>query len=366
MDNNKNETLSILQLSILIYVFLTGSAVVVGIGGEAKQDAWIAIGIATIIGMLLFRFYLWLIESSNQKSFFSLLEASFGKWVGKSVILLYVLYFFYIASRVLRDFGELMVTTIYRSTPIEIVNILLIIAVAYILMKGIEVLGRTAEIFIPYTIFFIVFTGLGVWISGEFHVTNLEPILGNGMKPIFQTIFPNLIGFPFGELIVVLLLLTNVTFKKKLNKMMLLAIATSGLTLVYVSIIQIGVLSISIRDRASFPLLTAAREISLLNFVERVDLIIVFTVMFGIIVKVSLFFYGGLIGLEHIFNIPYRKLVFPISMQIAFFSILISPNVAEHIEEGLVVVPMYFHMPLQMGIPCLLGIVLMTKKKLQK
>jgi spore germination protein KB len=53
-------------------------------------------------------------------------------------------------------------------------------------------------------------------------------------------------------------------------------------------------------------------------------------------------------------------------MQIAFFSILISPNVAEHIEEGLVVVPMYFHMPLQMGIPCLLGIVLMTKKKLQK
>ncbi|MEW8987565.1 MAG: GerAB/ArcD/ProY family transporter, partial [Bacillus sp. (in: firmicutes)] len=138
------------------------------------------------------------------------------------------------------------------------------------------------------------------------------------------------------------------------------------LTLVYVSIIQIGVLGVSIRDRASFPLLTAAREISLLNFIERVDLIIVFTVMFGIIVKVSLFFYGGLIGMEHIFNIPYRKLVFPFSMQIAFYSILISPNMAEHIDEGLVVVPYYLHMPLQIGIPCLLGIVLITKKRLQK
>ncbi|MEW8986103.1 MAG: GerAB/ArcD/ProY family transporter, partial [Bacillus sp. (in: firmicutes)] len=215
MDNNKNETLSILQLSILIYVFLTGSAVVVGIGGEAKQDAWIAIGISTIIGMLLFRFYLWLLESSNQKSFFSLLEASFGKWLGKSVILLYILYFFYIASRVLRDFGELLVTTIYRSTPIEIVIILLILTVAYILIKGIEVLGRTAEVFIPYTMFFIAFTGLGVLISGEFQLKNLEPVLGDGMKPIIKTIFPNLIGFPFGELIVVLLLLSKLTFKKK-------------------------------------------------------------------------------------------------------------------------------------------------------
>lgn len=366
MDNNSHETISILQLSILVYVFITGSAVVIGIGGEAKQNAWIAIGIATIFGMLLFRFYLWLLESFNQKNLFLLIETCFGKWVGRTIILIYIIYFFYIAARVLRDFGELMVTTIYRTTPIEVVDILLMIAVAYILKKGVEILARTSEVFIPYIILFMIFIGLGVVITGELHIKNLEPILGDGVRPILKAVFPTLITFPFGELIVFTLLLTNNSFKKKLNKVTILAIAASGLTLIYASIIQIGVLGVYIKERASFPLLSAVREISLLNFIERVDLIIVFTVMFGIIVKVSIFFYGGLRGLEHLFKIPYKKLVWPFSMQLPFFSILISPNVVEHIKEGLAFVPKYLHLPLQFGIPVLMAAILLTKKKLQK
>lgn len=366
MDNNNNETLSILQFSILVYVFITGSAVVIGIGGEAKQNAWIAIGIATVCGMLLFRFYLWLLESFNQKNLLLLIETCFGKWVGQTIIVIYIFYFFYIAARVLRDFGELMVTTIYRTTPIEMVEILLMIVVAYVLKKGIEVLGRTSEVFIPYVIIFMIFIGLGVLITGELHFKNLYPILGDGVRPILKAIFPTLITFPFGELIVVTLLLTNITFKKKLNKITMLAIAVSGITLIYTSIIQVGVLGVYIKERTSFPLLSAAREISLMSFIERVDLIIVFTVMFGIIVKVSLFFYGGLRGLEHIFNIPYRKLVWPFALQLPFFSILISQNVVEHVNEGLVIVPKYLHMPLQFGIPVLMAAILLTKKRLQK
>ncbi|WP_318507708.1 hypothetical protein [Bacillus sp. T3] len=96
------------------------------------------------------------------------------------------------------------------------------------------------------------------------------------------------------------------------------------------------------------------------------DLLIVFTVMFGIVVKVSLFFYGGLKGMEHIFHIPFRNLIWPMSVQIAFLSIFISENYAEHLQEGLKIIPFYFHMPLQIGIPFVIFPILWWKQKQMK
>jgi spore germination protein KB len=85
--------------------------------------------------------------------------------------------------------------------------------------------------------------------------------------------------------------------------------------------------------------------------------------MFGIIVKVSVFFYGGLIGLEQLFKRPYRQFVWPMSLLIAFFSIVISKHFAEHIAEGIKIVPLYMHMPLQIGIPTMLFLILSIKVK---
>lgn len=366
MVNKKIESISLLQFSVLLFIFITGSAIVIGIGGEAKNDSWIAIAVATFIGVFLFRYYLYLMDKANKENLFLLFEFCFGKWIGRVLTIVYIFYFFYIATRVLRDFGELLVTTIYRATPIEVIVIILMLVIAFILRHGIEVLARSSEIFIPYILVFLLFIGVGIWVSGELDLTHLEPILGDGIKPLRQAVFPDLIGFPFGETIVFTMLFSALTFNKKTSRVLMATVGFSGLTLVYTSIIQIGALGESIRSRSSFPLLTAAREISLLNFIERVDLLIVFLVLFGILVKVALFFYGGLKGLEHLLNIPYRKFVWPVALQIAFFSVIISGNYAEHLQEGLEIIPFYFHMPMQIGIPAAVLPILLWKQKQTK
>jgi spore germination protein KB len=363
MNSSLNEKLSLWQFFLLIIIFETGSSVVVGVGGEAKKDAWLAILIATFIGMAILLFYFYLIQIADNRNLFQMFEFSFGKFVGKMFTLLYILYFFYIAARVLRDFGELMVSTIFIKTPIEFLSLTMMLLIAYILYLGIEVLGRSSEIFIPYIVLFILFVGLGVFLSEELYFTNLLPVLEDGVKPILKAIFPNLIGFPFGELIAFTVLIPKVAKIKKVKTVGGLAVFFSGLLLVYSTIIQIGTLGENIRGRSNFPLLSAAREVSLLNFIERVDLLIVFIVMFGILVKVSIFFYGGLIGLEQLFNKPYRQFVLPMSLLIAFFSIVISKHFAEHIEEGLRIVPLYMHMPLQILIPTMLFFILIIKTK---
>jgi spore germination protein KB len=363
MKSSITEKLSLWQFFLLIFIFETGSSVVIGLAGEAKKDAWIAILIGTFIGILIILFYFFLSQKGNNKNLFQLIEICFGKYIGKFISFLYIIYFFYIAARVLRDFGELMVATIFNKTPIEFLSLTMMLLIAYILTLGIEVLGRSSEIFIPYIVLFILFVGVGVFLSEELNLANIFPILENGPKPIIKTIFPQLITFPFGELIAFMVLIPTVSKVKKAKKVAVISVFLSGLLLVYTTIIQIGTLGENIRSRSNFPLLSAAREVSLLNFIERVDLLIVFTVMFGIIVKVSIFFYGGLIGLEYVFKKSYRQFVIPMSLLIAFFSVVVSKHFAEHIIEGIKIVPYYMHIPLQFIIPMSLLLILIIKKK---
>ncbi len=365
MISNLKENISLWQLFILIFIFEIGSAAIVGIGNDAGQDAWIAVLVATLFGVGIAFFYYFLLSKKKGSNLFEIFEFCFGKVLSKVFIFGYIVYFFYIAARVLRDFGELMVSTIFEKTPIEFISVSMMLAIMYMLYLGLEVLGRTSEIFLPYVVSFILLVGFFILISGEIHFEHLLPILGDGIRPISKAIFPQLLTFPFGELIAFMIIIPHVTKFKLAGKVSMFSIILSGFFLTFSSLVQVTTLGADIKGRANFPLLSAAREISLWNFLERVDLVVVFVVMFGIIVKVSVFFFGGLKGLELIFSLPYRVFIFPMGALIAFVSIAISHNFAEHIEEGLVFVPFYLHLPFQFGIPLLVLPILLWKTKQQ-
>jgi spore germination protein KB len=366
-ENNVNkvltEKISLWQLFILIFIFEMGSAIIVGIGNDAKQDAWIAVGAATLLGAGLVLFYYLLASRVEGKNFFELLELTLGKWLGKFITFLYVIYFFYIAARVLRDFGELLVSSILPTTPIEVTVIIMMLIITYVLYLGLEVLARTSEIFLPYVILFLLGIGFAIFISGEMEFENLFPVLPEGFGPIIKAIFPTLLTFPFGELIVFTLIIPYVSNAKYVGRVCVVSVLAAGGLLVYSSIVQITTLGYTMKNRSNFPLLSAAGEISLLDFIERVDLLIVFIMMFGVIIKVGVFTYGGLKGLELIFIRPYRYFIFPMAMLIAYISVSMSDNFAEHLEEGLMFVPYYLHLPFQLGIPTLLFPILMWKTK---
>jgi spore germination protein KB len=357
------EKISLWQLFILIYIFEIGSSTVVGIGNEARQDAWIAVILATFIGVGIICFYYFLLSRKKGDNLFDIIEYCLGKTVSKIVIMAYIIYFFYIAGRVLRDFGEVIVSTIFEVTPIEIISITMMLVIMYITYMGIEVLSRTSEIFLPYMLGFSLFVGVSILFTGEIEFENLRPILAEGFTPVLKAVFPTLVTFPFGETIVFMLIIPFVSNFKGARKTSIYAIIFSGVILIYTVILEITTLGANLRGHSNFPALSASREISLLNFIERVDILIVFIMMFGILVKVAVFFFGGLLGLEKLFNRPYRSFVFPFGTLLAYISIIVSSNYAEHIEEGLDFVPYYLHLPFQFIIPGLLLPVLLWKTR---
>lgn len=366
MSQQLVEKLSLWQLAVLIFTFEIGSVAVVGVGNESKQDAWIAVAISTGLGIGLISFYIFLLKKLPGKNLFEIFTFCFGKWLGKLICFLYILYFFYIASRVLRDFCELMTTVIFEKTPIEVVSFTMMMIISYMLYLGLEVFGRMGEVFIPYVFSFIILIGLAILFSGEMEFKNLQPVLAEGFGPIFKHIFPRMLTFPFGELVTFMVIIPYVTHFQKAGKVSLFAVLISGFIIMYQRLIAIVTLGPELLDRTVFPLLSAAREISLLQFIERVDLIIVFVVMFGIITKVGVFFYAGLKGLEHIVNLPYRYMVFPLAAIISYCSIQITANYAEHIEEGLRFIPHYMHVPFQLLFPMMITPILIWKVKKQQ
>ena len=114
--------------------------------------------------------------------------------------------------------------------------------------------------------------------------------------------------------------------------------------------------------RANFPLLIAARLVSIGEFLERIDVLVVFIMMLGILIKSSVFLYGGLKGIEYIFKIPYRYFAMPVSCIVAMFSIFITLDFSDHLVEGLNVDLFILHVPLEFMIPISITSIVLVKK----
>lgn len=277
---------------------------------------------------------------------------------------MYVLYFFYLSARVLRDFGELMTTVILPNTPLEIIAWTFMILITYILYLGLENLGRLNELFTPYMVLFIFFITVLLLISGEFTLKNIQLPFKDGVTPVAKALFPELIGFPFGNMIVFTIIMTYTSKFSYAGKVSMAAVAVSGLLLSFSAFLQLGALGADIRMRSNFPLLSAVRNVSIGNFIERMESVVVFILMIGIIGKVSMYFFVSLKGIEHVFRIPYRVYTFPMGMLVAIFSVVTSRNFPELMKEGNKILPILMDLPFQIGIPALiLGLVCWKKRK---
>ena len=77
-----------------------------------------------------------------------------------------------------------------------------------------------------YSLYCAIFNLILIFLltSGEIQLHNIEPILGDGIKPILKAMFPSLFVFPFGELVVFTIILTSVTQLKKSKKVAFIAV----------------------------------------------------------------------------------------------------------------------------------------------
>jgi spore germination protein KB len=357
--------ISLYQLFVLILLFELGSAILVPLAIDAKQDAWLAILFGMFGGLFLYWIYYRLFFYYPDLVPPEYMQKLLGKILGKILAFCYIIFFLYTAARVLRDFGEMLLTFAYLETPLFIVNALLMLVIIYTVSKGIEVLARTGELFFVF-IYFLAITGfILIVFSGLIDLNNLKPMLEDGIFPIAKVAFTQTLYFPFGEAIVFSMIFPYITKRKSVKKVGLFAIGLSGINLAITMAINIGVLGVDLASRSQFPLLSTIQSIQVAEFLERLDVFFMISMVICIFFKVSIYFYAAVAIAAVIFKIKKpSNLTYPMGMVVLFMSVTIASSYAEHLKEGLEFGTRYVHPFFLVIIPMLLlGIAFIKNRK---
>ncbi|MCM3652341.1 GerAB/ArcD/ProY family transporter [Metabacillus litoralis] len=271
-------------------------------------------------GMILFFIFSYLFHQYPNLPLTGYARKILGRYLGWVIGMLFVLFFLYISARNIREFGELLISSTMPKTLLLAINILMVLAICYVLYLGIEVLARTAEVFIVILIF-LGFTGnLFIYFSGNVDIHNLQPILENGWKPIVTIAFPRMYIFSFAEMLVFAMILPYLNRPESVKKVWLSALISSGIALSYTTALNIAVLGVEAVERSTFPLLTTIGMVNLLEFIQRLDAIVVFTLLITVFFKATIYLYGAVIGMADLFKLKnYQSILLPTGMALIFF-----------------------------------------------
>ncbi|WP_102346079.1 GerAB/ArcD/ProY family transporter [Bacillus sp. Marseille-P3661] len=356
------------QLLALIILFEVGSTTLFAIGIEAKQDAWIAILIALVTGIGLLWVFTEIQSAFPDKNLAEILNFVLGKWIALPLILLYALSFFWTSSFILYEFSTSIVEYFLRDTPLVVIIFCILTVVVYSMLLGVEVIGRTAEIFLPWFSIFFVSIIILLLFSGDIKSEQLLPILEGGILPVLKTT-PQVVNFPFGEMIIFLMYWCYVNNKQIVRKISIIAVSISGFILMLTVITMISVLGVDITSRSPFPLLQVIRKINVGNFLQRVDAIGGMILLLGGYFKGLLYFNGSRLAIQTVFNIKQKHqqwLIIVLSICLLWYTHVYFDDFIFYRWAGLEINTKMVYPIFQIFIPVLLLIIIKLKVNIMR
>ena len=355
------------QIFTLMLLTQIGTTTLFAIGIDATQDAWIAVLLAMLIGFVLVWIYSKLQKQFPKKNLTEIIIALLGKNLGIPLVLLYSLHFIRISTYNLNEFSNIVSITLLNKTPRIIVFFVFIIISIYALFLGLNSFARASEFFIFPLLIFLIGTFILLGLSGHINLDNLKPILPDGITPIFQTVYPTVVVFPFGEAVVFLMYWCYLDSVDSLQKLSFIAIATSGLLVSLSSLIIISVLGVSNASVSLVPLYQAVKRINLGDVFRNLDALAIINMIFGGFYKFAIMFYAGVSMLSTLFKIKDdRWLIIIIGIFTFCISYVTLPSINFQRWLGNNIMTPYIAVHIQITIPFLLLIISYLKIKISK
>ncbi|PWK10243.1 GerAB/ArcD/ProY family transporter [Tumebacillus permanentifrigoris] len=351
------EKLGSIQFVALLILFQVGSYVIFGFASSAKQDAWLVALLSMVSGLFLTLIYYAIYALYPGLNYVEILRRTFGSGLGGLLGACYLIAFTYVAGRVLRDFGELVTTFILPRTPILVVLFCLVFVCYYGLNAGIEVVGRVAEFMLFLFLFFLLTQTIFLTGSGLANFEFLLPI-AHDKKAIVQSLIPLGITVPFGETIAFLMFYNQVRRQDMVKFLLMFSVVGAGLVLMSLNLLAVAILGPELYARNIYPMITAVQQVSVADFVESLDALIVIYIGIAAFFKITVFMYSAAVGASSLFRLQeYRTVLIPLSVAVLLLSTFMSKSLPEHVFIGLNWVPWVLWVPLFIILPILvLGI----------
>ncbi|AKG34525.1 GerAB/ArcD/ProY family transporter [Paenibacillus durus] len=326
--------IGIFQCFTLTLLFDLGTAMVVNLGVDTGKDAWLAVLIGGIVGILPFMGYVYLYKAYPKDPLSRYARKLLGKYLGGVVALLFIVLFLMMAARDLRDGSTMLVMATMHRTPLFFVSLLMVLSCAYVAHKGVEVLARTSLLFGILVMLIGGFCGLMMLFSGKINLLRILPLFQNGVMPVIRSILIQNYMFPFGEMICFTMLMPYLMDSRRGPWMIIGAMLFSTLLLSLTTVLNLSVLGVDIVARSPLPLMPTISKISISDFIQRLDVLVVMVLIIGVFFKITVFYIAALVGISDLFGLPYRTMAYPAALIILVMSMLNARGFTEHLDEG--------------------------------
>jgi len=332
----KEKPLSSQQLAFLIYLLLPGSSFVFLTGAAAGQDAWIA----SILAMGAGFYVLWVVLKLNAmfpaQRITHISTTVLGRIPGSILNLFFLWSILIILLTFLFDIVMLL-EIIYPVVPTTILYTLLVIPCTYALYKGMIALGRTSELFIWISIFFLIASFL----------LALPLIDLNNFKPVFESWKPVAGGaiyaadWPFDEVVIFALFLPMVSNLQKNRPRLYIWYLFGGLTIILLDFQVISILGSALTGVYQFPLYEVFRLSGFGDF-QRVELFFFVLWFLTGIITIIIYYQGLVIIIQDFFALhDYKSLILPMGLAMIVFSLYMFQNTVEYNLLGFKYTPVY-------------------------
>ncbi len=344
----------------LLTVFIVGSTLIIGIGGEVNNDKWITGIIGLFLAMPIVLIYARLQSIFQGQDIFDILKVLFGRIGGRIISLIYVWYALHLGSLVTRNFGEFVNVVALPETPMLVPMLAIGMLAVYAVKLGIEVLGRLCSYMLPNLLIILVTVLLLGIPEMKFH--HLKPILASGFAPLLKSGFTSF-SFPFAETVLFLGVFFTLKTKKSPYKVYFSGLIFAG-TIILITTIRNVLLLGELGSSLYFPTHVAVGRITVGVFLQRIEVAVAFVFAVASLIKISISLFVAVKGLSKIFNLnDYRSVVIQTGLLMILFAQILYDDIMSMTDWAMKIYP-YYAFPFQVILP--IGIWIMAEVKKNK
>ena len=356
----KRELISDKQGISIIILFLSGSTSIFVTGLDAKKDLWLSIIIAMFMVLPMIAIFARLHSIFPDKDIFDIIENCFGKFIGKFVIIVFSWYTFYWAADVLNNYGFFIEEVSLTETPKILTILFLGILCTWSIKKGIEVLGRWAELFVILAIISIFITI--ALLLPEMNTNNIRPALWEGLKPVFKGAF-SVFTQPFVQTVAFTMAFSSFKTKKSSCKVYFIGLLIGGILTFLISVTNILVIGTEEATSMFYPSYITVSRMNIGDVLQRLEVIIAIVFVLGGFIKISILMLSTCKGIAKVFGYKDCKFIItPVALMIINLSYFQYDSVMHYFRFNSDAWTYYFF-PFQIILPIVIWIIAEIKKK---
>lgn len=315
------------QLTFLIIGLLQASTLTAAfISGITKQNTWLVLLVGFTITLFLLLVYTSLSEKFPDENLIEINSVIYGRYLGKVISILYILYFWYIVAANFRFTADFFSTYLFPETDISVFIVILAIICIYTIRKGIEVISRASFVLGILTITIAIL--ITAFTIKNMNLSNFLPLFQINFKELIQG--TNLmISIPFGEIVTFLMIFPYVNDMKQVKKYSFMGLIIGGMYFLIVILRNIAVLG-NIGSIHFLPSYQVARLINVGEVITRMEILIAVILLFNEFVKICIMYYATVLSIAQFFKMrSYKPLVIPVGIISIVLSIIIFDSPVE-------------------------------------